>query len=82
MNDIDLLMQRVEEINLKTADELTSNDIATIIAYHRHNRSRLIAGEKPKKPSVDLSGILAGIKAKSATAQPAESTTKRRQWGK
>lgn len=82
MNDIDLLMVRIESINLKTANELTANDITTLIAYHRHNRSRLAAGEKPKKPSVDLSGILAGIKAKSATVQSAEPTTKRRPWGK
>ena len=70
MNDIDLLMARIETINLKTADDITADDIDTLVSYYRHNRGRVAAGEKPKKPSVDLSGIMANLKVKTAAANP------------
>lgn len=66
MNDIDLLMSRVDEINLKGVDELTADDIDTLIAYHRQMRGRKASGEKPKKPTINLSEIL-NIKPKSTT---------------
>jgi hypothetical protein len=61
MNDINTLMQRVDEINSKTPDQLTAGDIDTIIAYHRNQRARRAAGEKPIRPKVDLEAILGKI---------------------
>lgn len=58
MNDLDNLMARVDAINAKTADELTADDIDTIILYHRRNRARKAAGEKPNRPTVDLSSLV------------------------
>jgi hypothetical protein len=61
MNDINLLMARVDEINAKPASELDANDIDVIIAYHRNQRARRAAGEKPVRPQVDLEAILGRI---------------------
>ena len=61
MNDIDTLMQRVDAINAKSASDLTADDITTIIAYHRQQRARRAAGEKPIRPKVDLEAILGKI---------------------
>jgi hypothetical protein len=61
MNDIDLLMERVTEINLKSAPELTSDDIDTIVMFQRQQRARRAAGEKPVRPKVDLESILGKI---------------------
>ena len=58
MNDINELMQRVDEINTKLPAELTAPDIDTIIAYHRQQRARRAAGEKPTRPKVDLEALL------------------------
>lgn len=58
MNDIDLLMSRMDEINAKSVDTLTADDIDTIIAYHRRQRQRRASGEKITKPKVDLSSIM------------------------
>jgi len=65
MNDLNLLMARVDEINAKAAADLTADDIDTIILYHRQSRARKASGEKPAKPKVDLSAIL-NLKPKSA----------------
>jgi hypothetical protein len=61
MNDINTLMARVDEINAKPASELAADDIDTIIAYHRNQRARRAAGEKPVRPHVDLEAILGKI---------------------
>lgn len=66
MNDINTLMQRVDEINSKSPSELTPSDIDTIIAYHRQQRARRAAGEKPIRQKVDLEAIL----GKMAPAKP------------
>ena len=57
MNDIDTLMARIDEINSKTPP-LSADEVATLIEYHRHQRARKAAGEKPIKPKVDLSALL------------------------
>jgi hypothetical protein len=54
-------MQRVDEINSKGPADLTAQDIDTIIAYHRNQRARRAAGEKPVRPKVDLEAILGKI---------------------
>lgn len=59
MNDINLLMQRIEEINTKGADELTAGDIDDIIENCRQYRARKARGEKVAvKATVDLSSIV------------------------
>lgn len=74
MNDLDLLMSRMEEINAKAATELTPNDIDIIIKYQRHQQSRKASGEKPVKPAaVDISSIMNKL-----TAKPAAEPIKRR----
>ena len=63
-NDVNLLMNRIEEINAKPAADLDKDDLDLLIAYHRRNRARKAAGEKalghaitgPAKP--DLNRIL------------------------
>lgn len=70
MNDLDTLMSRIDEINAKSADELSSDDIDTIIAYHRRQRQRKASGEKPTKPKVDLSGIMKSLKASGPQPEP------------
>lgn len=74
-NDLDLLMSRMEEINAKSATELTPSDIDIIIDYHRTQRARKAAGEKaPKtKSAVDISSIMTKL-----TAKPASEPIKRR----
>jgi hypothetical protein len=62
MNDVNLLMSRIESINAEpNPRNLSKSDIDTLIAYHRHNRARRLAGDRPAKPaapSVDLSALL------------------------
>ena len=61
INDINTLMQRVEEINAKSATTLTDSDIDDIIMYHRRNRARKAAGEKferPATPKLDITSLL------------------------
>mgnify|MGYP007100066318 CR=1 FL=1 len=74
-SDLDILMSRMEEINSKSATELTPSDIDTVIEYHRAQRARRAAGEKaPKtKTSVDISTIMTKL-----TAKPAAEPIKRR----
>lgn len=60
MNDLNLLMARVDEINTKSPP-YTDNDISTIIVYHRNQRARRAAGEKPSRPKVDLESILGAL---------------------
>lgn len=67
-NDIDILMSHVQEINAKTATDVTDHDIDVLTAYHRHNRARRASGYKPAKlerPKVDVLNLL-GITPKSA----------------
>ncbi len=59
-NDLDTLMSRIDEINAKSATELTPSDIDIIIAYHRNQRSRRASSEKfvkPKSVGLDISAI-------------------------
>lgn len=51
MNDLDELMSR-------DPLSLSAQDIDNIIKYHRNQRARRAAGEKPTKPKIDLSAIL------------------------
>ena len=56
-NDLDLLMSR-------DPTDLSSLDIDSIIAYHRTQRARRAAGEKPTKPvaaSRDISDIMSKL---------------------
>jgi hypothetical protein len=64
VNDINLLMSRMDEINAKSAEQLTPDDITTVITFHRQQRARRAAGEKAPKPSsspIDISAILGAI---------------------
>jgi hypothetical protein len=71
MNDIDALMARIDEINRKDPP-YSGDDIATIIAYHRHQRSRRAAGEKPAKPKTEnLADILGTLVTKSKSSSGA-----------
>ena len=45
-NDVNILMNRIEEINAKPAADLDKDDLDLLIAYHRRNRARKAAGEK------------------------------------
>lgn len=61
MNDINLLMSRIDEINHKPPAECTPSDIADLIKYHRHNRARKASGQKPERPAgptIDLAALL------------------------
>ena len=69
MNDINTLMARVDEINSKNASDLTPSDIDTIIAYHRQQRARRAAGEKPVRVKADLSALL-GMTTKPKSTTP------------
>lgn len=68
MNDLDELMT-------KPVLELTTQDIDTIIAYHRRQRARKAAGEKVTKPKIDLTSILGPVVAQ---AKPTPAPFKRR----
>lgn len=68
-NDIDTLMTRMDEINQKSPPYST-DDISTVIAYHRNQRARRAAGEKPARPKVDLESILGATMAKPSAANP------------
>lgn len=72
MNDINTLMQRMDEINSKSAEALLPEDITTVIAYHRNQRSRRAAGEKMSKPkeksTVNIAEILGQLNPKPAVA--------------
>lgn len=50
MNDIDRLMS--------LTPPLCAQDIDEVIAYHREQRRRRAAGEKPQKQTVDLGQVL------------------------
>ena len=73
----------VNEINSKTAAEVTDRDIEILIAYHRNNRARRAAGfktAKPERPKIDVLGML-GIEARPApvrTVTPVGSSGVRR----
>jgi hypothetical protein len=72
-NDVNLLMSLVDEINSKSADAVTSDDIDTLIAYHRRNRARKAAGEKferPTTPKLDIASLLNLPTPKVATGLP------------
>lgn len=55
---IDKPMNEIDELMRKPVLELTAQDIDSIVAYHRRQRARKIAGEKPTKPKVDLSTLI------------------------
>jgi hypothetical protein len=73
-NDVNILMNRIEEINAKPAPDLTSDDLDLLIAYHRRNRARKAAGEKALghtitgAPKPDLNRILNLPMAKPKTS--------------
>lgn len=60
--DLDELMSRDPTL-------LSKQDIDQIIIYHRKQRARRAAGEKPSRdtvgPKVDLSKIISGLKPKA-----------------
>ncbi len=88
MNDIDLLMTRVAEINVKSPIDLTRSDIDTLIAYYRNQRARRAAGEKLPKPALEkpkptmslaeLMSLPGPTPTQPATAAPAVSAPKSR----
>ena len=58
---IDLLMQRIEDINHKQPP-IPAEDIATTIAYHRNIRERKASGEKiGKAPKADAAKVIAAL---------------------
>lgn len=53
-------MNTIDELMARDPLDLTKSDIDAIIAYHRNQRARRAAGEKPTKPAsatVDISSI-------------------------
>lgn len=61
MSDLNLLMSRIEEINLKSPP-YTPADITDLIAYHRASRASKASGVKPAKPATrDLASIMGTI---------------------
>lgn len=63
MNDISLLMSRIEEINRITDPrQITDDNITDLIAFHRRARARRAAGLKDDRPTttapVNLSALL------------------------
>lgn len=81
MNDINLLMSRIADINSKHPTELTPSDIDDLIIYHRRNRQRKAAGEKPISTGgeriTDLSAMLNLPKPKSTPAISSTTITRR-----
>jgi len=61
-NDLDTLMD-LDPL------KLSEQNITDIIAYHRRQRARRAAGEKPSRdtvgPKIDLSKIVSGLKPKA-----------------
>lgn len=68
-------MTELDELMSRDPLELSEQDIEKIVTYHRHQRARKASGEKPTKPTVDLSGILNKLQF---TKPEASSTIKRR----
>lgn len=78
-SDLDILMSHVHEINSKSAAEVTDRDIDILIAYHRHNRARKVAGyrpTRPERPKVDVLGLL-NIKPQAQLPAPAGTKLRR-----
>jgi hypothetical protein len=70
MNDLNLLMARIDEINAKSPP-YTEEDIVTTIAYHRRSRANRAAGIKPERPKIDLEAIMGGITQSKPTTTSA-----------
>lgn len=58
----------LDELMSRDPTQLSKTDIDHVIAYHRKQRARRAAGEKPSKdtagPKIDLSKIISGLKPK------------------
>ena len=70
-NEVDMLMD-LDPLSL------TTNNIESIIAYHRKARANAAAGIKPKResgPKIDISSVVAGM---TGTAQPSSAPSIRR----
>ncbi|MDR3572246.1 MAG: hypothetical protein P4L50_00155 [Anaerolineaceae bacterium] len=77
MNDLNTLMSYIQEINSKSADEVTDEDIDKLIEFHRRQRARRASGEKVPVsggPKLDLNSLLGATVTKPA---PAQSFTRR-----
>lgn len=72
MNDLNDLMSRIDEINAKSATELTPSDIDDVIKYHRQMRNRKASGEKPtrSKSTITLDQIMAAVKPAEPKKDP------------
>lgn len=71
-SDLDILMARIGEINNKPAVDVTDLDKSALVAYHRYNRSRRVAGFKPDKATAEPGpDILALIGQKPRPTPPA-----------
>ena len=58
MNDIDLLMARIEEINAKDVDEVTAKDVDDMIKHIRQRRASLLSGNKPSRAKQSLADLM------------------------
>ena len=63
LNDIDLLQERIDQINALNADELTDADIDALVANLRHMRAMKASGQKPARAKTDLAAILDIVRA-------------------
>jgi len=68
-------MSTIDEIMNKPPNDLVvPDDIDILVAYHRNNRARVEAGEKPKKDrpkiTVDMSSIIQQIKPTATPDKP------------
>lgn len=60
---------------------LTSDNIDSIIAYHRKNRANAAAGIKPKReqgPKIDISALLQGMTGGGEASAPKATNVRRR----
>lgn len=77
--DVDLLMAHIAEINALDPSALTETHLLTLITYHRRNRARKIAGDKPARTAPgarqDLSSLLGLAKKPAVPALTAPATT-------
>ena len=70
MNDLDELMSR-DPLNL------SKTDIEAIIDYHRKQRARRAAGEKPTKPSAATADISSVMDKLIKSSKPKPTLTRR-----
>ncbi|MGH7238819.1 MAG: hypothetical protein ACREHG_02005 [Candidatus Saccharimonadales bacterium] len=73
MNHVDILMQRISEINPKDPTNITDEDIVALVAYHRRRR----AGKISPNPMPEADGIIDTIREVLIPTKPNQQFTRR-----